>query len=316
MSPVVSVILPTRNPDPDRLGRTLAGLAAQTLDRALWEALVVDNASDRAWEIPAPPSGVLPGLKRLHEPRAGLTFARICGIRAARGEVLVFVDDDNVLAPDYLAAAARRFAENPRLAAAGGPVLPEWEAKPAAWVREFEGLLALRDLGPEPRVCAGGPGARWPDFAPVGAGLAVRRTGALGYADAVTGDPVRQVLDRTGRSLGSGGDNDLVFTVLHAGGDVAYFPELQLTHLIPRCRIEAGYLARLNAGIMRTWVLVLHLHGQCPWPALPPWTVPFRCGRAWLRTQAWRSPARRVRWHGRCGQFLGQSILHRLGRPA
>jgi glycosyltransferase involved in cell wall biosynthesis len=267
---------------------------------------VVDNGSDRAWDLPA---GIAPGLQRLSEPRTGLTFARLCGIRAARGEVLVFVDDDNLLDPGYLAAADRRFREDARLAAAGGPVQPEWELAPPPWVLEFQGLLALRDLGPEIRIRAGGPGVPWPDFAPVGAGLVVRRTAALAYAQAIATDGTRLGLDRAGRSLASGGDNDLVFSALHGGGDVGYFPELRVTHLIPRARLEPAYLARLNAGIMRSWVLVLHLHGQCPWPPIPGWSVLFRCARAWVRTRAWRSSAHRVRWAGRCGQFRGQAML-------
>lgn len=313
---MISVVLPTRNPHPERLRRTLAGLAAQTLGRAQWETLLVDNASDRPWEPPAEFSAALPGFQRLRESRPGLTPARLCGIRAARGDVLVFVDDDNVLAPDYLAEVQRLFGENPRLAAAGGPVVPEWETPPPDWTREFHGLLALRDLGPEPRLAPGGPGAPWPDFAPVGAGLAVRRAGALAYAAALADDPVRRALDRRATQLGSGGDNDLVFTLLHAGGDVGYFPALRLTHLIPAGRLEAAYLARLNEGIMRTWVIVLHLHGQCPWPAVAPWTVALRTARAWLRSRAWRSPAHRVRWHGAAGQFQGQAALSQLAAAA
>ena len=309
MSVALTVVLPTRDPDPGRLSRTLAGLAAQTFPLDQWELLVVDNGSEHAWALP---DGFAPASRRLSEPKVGLTPARICGIRAAQGDVLVFVDDDNVLAPDYLAAAVRLFTAYPRLGAAGGPVLPEWESPPPEWALEFQGLLALRDLGPASRICEGGPGAHWPDFAPVGAGLVVRRTGAIAYAEALSRDPLRQTLDRTGRMLSSGGENDLVFSVLHGGGDVGYFPELRLTHLIPAVRLQPGYLARLNAGIMRTWVIVLRIHGQCPWPAIQPWTVPFRCARAWARTRAWRSPAHRVRWKGRCGQFRGQAMLQRL----
>jgi len=309
MPPEVTVILPTRNPNPERLRRTLAALARQTLAPSQWELLVVDNASDQPWALPPQ---IPTELRRLTEPNVGLTFARIRGITAARGDLLVFVDDDNVLSADYLATVIRLFAEHRRVGAAGGRVMPEWESPPAGWTREFHGLLALRDAGSVALYCRGGAEVPWPAFAPVGAGLVVRRAGALAYAEAVGRDSRRQALDRAGRALSSGGDNDLVFTILHAGGDVAYFPELRLTHLIPRARLLPDYLARLNEGIMRTWVVVLSIHGQCPWPAIPPWTVPFRCARAWVRSRAWRSPADRVRWGGRCGQFHGQGLLSQM----
>lgn len=310
---MITVVLPSRNPHPGRFQRTLAGLGIQTLHREAWELVVVDNGS-----TPPITSNSQPLLAKLDariivEAKPGLTPARLAGIRGAHGDVLVFVDDDNVLAPEYLETVSQQFAESPSLGVAGGPVVPEWESPPPAWTQEFHGLLALRDLGDQPILAKGGPGAPWPTFAPVGAGLAVRRSHALAYAEAVKRDPRRQSLDRSGGSLASGGDNDLVFTALHGGGDVAYFPELRVTHLIPASRLDPNYLARLNRGIMRTWIRVLALHGQCPWPAIPGWTIPLRAGRAWMRRRVWQSPAAQVRWAGDLGQFEGQADLTEEG---
>jgi glycosyltransferase involved in cell wall biosynthesis len=306
MSLLASVLLSTRNPHPGRLDRTLAGLRAQTLPTAQWELILVDNGSheplagrfDLSWH---------PQARIVREDEAGLTPARLRGIAEAQAPLLIFVDDDNVLAPDYLQRTIELYSKYPDLGAAGGKVLPEFEVLPPPWIQEFSGLLALRNFGDAPRLQRGGPDAPWPDFAPVGAGLVVRRAGAQAYADALKRDLTRRTLDRRGRSLGSGGDNDLVFTVLHSGGDVGYFPELQLTHLIPASRLDAGYLARLNYGSSRTWVAVLRVHGQCPWPCIPAWTVPLRQARAWWRMRAWRSPAHRIRWRGACGQLAGQA---------
>ncbi len=311
-APLLSVILPTRNPHPGRLHRTLRGLASQTLERSQWEIVVVDNASDAAWEIPTELLPTLPPLRRVAEPIAGLTPARLCGIATAAGDLLVFVDDDNVLSPGYLTAALARFAHSPSLGAAGGPVLPEWETVPPAWTAEFHGLLALRDLGREPQLCRGGPTVPWPTFAPVGAGLVIRHAAAASYAAAVRHDLRRSSLDRARSSLGSGGDNDLVFTTLHAGGDVGYFPELSLTHLIPAGRLDAPYLTRLNRGIMRTWVRVLALHNQCGWPPISHWTIPLRHARARWRLRHAPEPARSVRLGGILGQFEGQADLRKL----
>jgi glycosyltransferase involved in cell wall biosynthesis len=298
-------VLAARNPHPDRLHATLGGLVAQTLHRDHWEFLVVDNGSE-----PAVAADTYPCLRELAaqliiETRPGLTPARIAGIRTARGDLIVFVDDDNVLVPDYLAAVVRRFTDDATLGAAGGPVVPAWETPPPEWTIPFHGLLALRERTDQPEIVRGGAGVPWPVFAPVGAGLAVRRCYALAYADAVTCDPRRLALDRRGTSLASGGDNDLIFSTLHAGGDIAYFPELRLTHLIPAHRLEASYLARLNRGIMRTWVRVLNLHGQCPWPPISRWTIPLRYARARWRHRSTSFPARKVVLAGLLGQFEG-----------
>lgn len=305
---MISVIIPTRNPHPGRLAQALAGLAAQNVPSLDWEVVLVDNGSD----VPLTKTALacLPVATRVvREPSTGLTPARLAGINAARGDVLVFVDDDNVLDRRYLTAVAQSFAARPTLGVAGGPVAPIWETTPPEWTREFHSLLALRDLGPELRIARGGGKEPWPDFAPVGAGLAVRRSHAAAYAEAVRRDPRRSRLDRSGGNLASGGDNDLVFTTLHAGGDVGYFPDLGLRHLIPVSRLQPTYLARLNRGIMRTWVQVLALHGQCPWPTISRVSVPLRSARAFLRARAWRGPAERVRWAGMLGQFEGLADL-------
>ena len=303
---LISVILPTYRPNPARLTRTFGGLSAQTLDRREWELIVVDNASGPG-RGPSVPTNLTARL--VEEPVAGLTHARLRGLSEARGDLVIFVDDDNVLAPDFLARAAGYFTCHPNLAAAGGRVLPEFEAPAPEWTREFHGLLALRDLGPEVILARGGPGAPWPAHAPVGAGLCIRREAAERYADRLRGSRGLWIQDRTGTALTSGGDNDLVFTALHAGGDVGYFPDLSLTHLIPGSRLSRAYLARLNRGIMRSWVQLLARHGQCPWPAIPRATVPLRVARAAWRLRAWQGPAAYVRWSGSRGQFEGQADL-------
>src|SRR4051812_42008996 len=111
----LTLILPTRNPHPGRLARTLAGIAAQTLGREHWELILVDNGS----QPPLAPALLAPvpgNVRIVREPRAGLTPARLRGIAEARGQLLVFVDDDNVLAPGFLSAAVTRFAALPGLA--------------------------------------------------------------------------------------------------------------------------------------------------------------------------------------------------------
>lgn len=311
--PRLSVIIPTHNPHRGRLARTLAGLAAQTLPAADWETLLIDNASSPALSAATLPAPAPAHLRILPEPALGLTAARRCGLLAARGEICVLVDDDNVLAPTYLADAIRHFTAYPKLGAAGGPSRPEFETPPPDWTREFFPLLALRDLGSAPILAAlerAPDGSHWlyPDAAPIGAGLALRRTAATAWLERISSTPA--LSDRRGSALTSGGDNDIVLTLLHAGWQVGYFPELTLTHLIPAARLTPNYLARLNRGIQTSWVQVLAQHGANPWPPISRWTVPLRQLRAWFRLRAWRAPAARIRWQGTCGHYDGRARCH------
>lgn len=311
--PGVSVILPAHNPDPILLGRTLAGLRAQTLPADCWELLIIDNASIdpglfHESDLDRPPQS-----RVLREETLGLTAARLRGFAEARGDLFVLVDDDNVLAPDYLEKVVSHFAADAALGAIGGRSRPEFERPPLAWTQEFESLLAIRDLGEEPLR------ARWinqdkreyPICSPIGAGMALRRSGAEAYAAAVRTDARRRALDRVGTKLVSGGDNDLVMTILETGLEVAYAPDLSLTHLVPSRRSNAYYLGALNRAIARSWVRVLALHGIVPWPPIPRITVPFRRIRSWWRERAWEGPAEWVRWQGRCGTFEGRADIAR-----
>jgi glycosyltransferase involved in cell wall biosynthesis len=300
MLPDLTVILCAHNPHPGRLARTLAGLRAQTLPVAQWDCVLVDNASTPPLALTA--ADALPNLRIVREPTSGLSHARRCGLRETAAPLCVFADDDNVLAPDYLAQAVRLSAAHPRAGAFGGRSVPEFETPPPQWACEFFDLLALRDLGPSPIVAsAETPPRAYPPCAPIGAGMVLRREAASAWLDA----PESGLTDRRGGELTSGGDNDIVLALFAAGWDVAYFPELSLTHLIPAARLEADYLARLNHGIQKSWPQVLARHGLHPWPSVPTWTLPLRKLKAWFAHRAWSSPAARIRWQGVCGRFDG-----------
>jgi len=299
----LSVIIPAHNPHAGRLARTLAALRAQSLPSGRWEAVLVDNAST----APVTTGGAGPAnLRVVRELDLGLTTARRRGLRETTGEIIVMVDDDNVLASDYLECVLAHFAAHPRIGALGGRSLPEFEAAPPVWVREFDNLLACRDLGATPLFSE--PNTRnYPAFAPIGAGMALRRAAVRPWLD----DPSTETLpDRRGAALTSSGDNDIIFSILGAGWQVAYFPDLVLTHLIPQGRTDADYLARLNRSIQQSWQQVLRRHEASPWPVIPAWTVPLRQAKAWFTYRAWASPAARIRWQGASGHFEGRALSH------
>lgn len=308
MVPELSVIVPTHNPDPARLAATLRGLSAQTLARARWETVLVDNAS-AAFPSPAVLAAEGPAnLSVVAEPELGLSSARRAGFLRARGDLAVLVDDDNVLAPDYLANVISLFARAPRVGVAGGKSVPAFEQPPADWAREFLPLLALRDLGPAEIVSAGLRPAGsahhvYPEFAPIGAGMALRRAAWTAWLDAHAGGAPT---DRRGGELTSSGDNDIVLCAMKAGWEAGYFPELSLTHLIPAGRLAPAYLARLNRGIQKSWQQTLRRHDASPWPALSPTGATLRKAKAWLTHRAWSSPAAHIRWQGACGHFDGR----------
>ncbi|MFB0617864.1 glycosyltransferase [Streptomyces sp. AGS-58] len=107
----VSVVVPTRDRT-TRLLLTLTALAHQTMDRERFEVILVDDADDGADDVPgrgaveqvlsAGPAG-LP-VRRAATGGRGAACARNSGARLARGEVLLFLDDDTLATPGLLEA--------------------------------------------------------------------------------------------------------------------------------------------------------------------------------------------------------------------
>ncbi len=308
----VTVIICAHNPRPEILARALGGLAGQTLDGGRWELVLVDNRS-------TPPLDGRVAFDRIANARIvreevlGLTPARLAGCAAATAPLLVFVDDDNVLHEGYLERAVEAFAADADLGIAGGRNHPEYEVDPPEWFGARGAALACRDLGDKPIYTDWRPVPRdkrqYEVHNPVGAGMVIRREAIEPYAAAIMHDPRRRALDRTGNSLVSGGDNDIVMTALEQGWKAAYLPQLQLVHIIPRGRLELAYHVRLSREANRSWVLVLDLHGIRPWKRIPPAAVwPLKC-RHYLRTKPWRGPHERIAYAGICGRIEGRSLL-------
>jgi glycosyltransferase involved in cell wall biosynthesis len=304
----VSVILPTFNPHRGRLGRTLAGLREQTLPSDRWELVIVDNNSPPANRVRPDDVAWHPAGRVVFEPRPGLTPARRAGIAATAAPLMVFVDDDNVLAPDYLEAAGRIAARHAAFGAYGGIAAPGWEQPPPAWTAEFHCYLALRDLGPEP-LHAGG-GAFGPEFTPNGAGMVVRRAVAEAWARELERCPERATLDRAAGALGAHGDLDLAWASFALGLEVAYVPKLRLEHLIPPQRLTRDYLARLLYGMAYSGQFFVAARSGNPPPVAPP-LLPLRKLKRFLLTGAALRPAAYVWWRHYCGILDAQRVWHR-----
>jgi glycosyltransferase involved in cell wall biosynthesis len=241
---MITVAICTHNPRTHYLARVLEALREQTLEREEWELLLVDNASSvvlaDAWDLSWHPQA-----RHIREDNIGLTNARLRAIGEAIGDVVVFVDDDNVLAADYLAECKRIGMEMAFLGSWGGQQLGEYEVEPAGWMEPYLGYLPVRIFNY----------ARWSNVptsmetVPVGAGMCVRSGVARFWSDIVRNDSARRSLGRIGSGMGAAEDTDLGMTAYDAGLGTGQFASLRLVHLIPKERLETDYLVRLVEGI-------------------------------------------------------------------
>lgn len=308
-SPKISVILCTHNPRKDYLSRVLDALTQQSLPYTDWELLIIDNASKIHLENQLDLSWHSQG-RVVREETLGLTAARLKGFREARGDLLVFVDDDNVLEVEYLAQVSCIAQQYPNVGALSGKSIPEYEITPEPWIQSFHQVLALRDLGDEVLVEShDSAGRNYPSCAPVGAGMVIRRLAFMAYHSAATGNGQSLCLGRKGKQLTSGEDNDIILTILKDSWNVGYFPQLRLTHLISANRLNKDYMARLNRAATRSWVQVLDMHGIRNWNKIPRWSVLPRKVKAFIAHQAWKNTEAYLHWCGSCGLLEGQANL-------
>lgn len=254
----LSVIICTHNPIVDYLQRTLDALKAQTLGREQWELLLVDNASDellvKKWDLSWHPQA-----RHIREDELGLTPARVRGIKESTGELLVFVDDDNLLAPDYLERAAAIHAERPQVGAFGaGQIVGEFATEVPEESTKFLPMLALRD---DPGVVLDNV-LKFNRSLPYGAGQCILRQVALSYIAAMDSDNMRrQYLGRRGSALSSCEDMDIALFSCKAGLFTGVFPELKVIHLIPARRLKPEYLIALAEGHAMAQSLLAQIWG-------------------------------------------------------
>ena len=144
----ISVIICTFNPRLPVIERTIKGLSKQTLSTDLWDLWVIDNGSDRAVE-PQLDLGWHPNAQVYVERQSGLTAARLAGIQQSEGELVLFVDDDNHLEPDYLEHCGRIAESYPHFGTWGGSLIGRFEGKVSPLLERYLNWLAIREVSRE-----------------------------------------------------------------------------------------------------------------------------------------------------------------------
>ncbi|MDY6783080.1 MAG: hormogonium polysaccharide biosynthesis glycosyltransferase HpsE [Cyanobacteriota bacterium] len=267
-----------------RLPKVLDHLKAQIQTEQLnWEIVIVDNNStddtaklirsyQNSWSSPCP-------LRYSFEPQQGLAFARQRAIQEAGGEFVVFLDDDNFPAPDWLAQAYSFGQTHPQAGAFGGQIHGDFEVEPPREIKTVVNYyLAIVERGSKP--CQYKKGG----VLPPGAGLVVRKQAW------VENVPEQIFLTgRVGQSLMASEDLEVQSYIQQGGWEIWYNPEMHMDHQISRHRLTRDYLIKIvrGNGLARHHIRMIRL-------------------KTWQRPLAF--PAYTVK---DLGEFVVQSIKHR-----
>lgn len=237
-----TVAIPTYN-GASHLHRILDALIAQTsLDNVTWEVIVVDNNStDETASVIAQYQAKWPDtsvLKSFLETQQGAAFARHRAVKESRGELIGFLDDDVMPAPDWVANTYKFGIDHPEVGVFGGQIHGEFEVQPPENFRRIQGFLAIREHGSEPYRF--NPAKL---SLPVGAAFGVRRQAWL---DNVADKPI--FTGRVGGSMVCGDDLEPMLLIHKGGWETWYTPTTHAYHHIPRGRLEKHYLISLMYG--------------------------------------------------------------------
>jgi glycosyltransferase involved in cell wall biosynthesis len=209
-----------------------------------YEVILVDNnctddtvrLAEDSWKHPTAP------LRIVKESQPGLIYARMAGVLQVRYQILLFVDDDNILKPDWVERLVELYAKRPEVGGIGGYIEPlfegEGEGERPAWFEKFSGMYACTPPHENPGVSA---------FKQTlyGAGLSLRAQAAHSVFDPAL--PFFLV-GRTQDTLNRGDDSEICLRAGLMGWKLWYERTLKMKHYILKRRITWDYVLQARRG--------------------------------------------------------------------
>ncbi|MDP9173896.1 MAG: glycosyltransferase family 2 protein [Planctomycetota bacterium] len=243
-----------------RIGATLAAFSGQNASQVKWEILLIDNNSSDATSRVAREVGEslnLP-LRVIFEAAPGLTNARRRAANEARGRLLSYIDDDNIVALDWIVRCVEFLDSFPQCGIVGGRVDPIFEdpaSRPADFDQRYAEALAVRNLGDQPlRLIP-------PKHdGPPGAGM----TGRTALFRTILNDVACRLSGPKGRRLSRGEDSEIGLVAHRLGWELWYAPTLRMGHVLPPARLNEVYLNRLIAEGSESGPWLDYLRGVAP----------------------------------------------------
>ncbi len=220
------------------VGKLLESIAANDLAKTEYELLLVDNnCTDNTREVCEAFAAAHPDVifRYTTESEQGLSAAKNRGIKEAKGDIIVYIDDDALVDPWYLRTYAEWFATHPETMACGGPIEPLYETSEPDWMTPYTKALltAWMNYGEKVREY---PRGRYP-----GGGNAAYRKEVF---EQVGG--FNTALGRKGGNLMGSEEKD-IFDKMHTlNMQILYLPEPVLHHCIPQAKLEKPYFDRLT----------------------------------------------------------------------
>ena len=238
MTPTVSIVVPTHN-RAARLRQTLLAIDSMLMPNGTTcEVIVVANGcTDETVEITTRHSeNARLTTVCVTVPSPGLNPARNVGLDRAKGEYILYLDDDVRAEPSLISAMITAYREH-SADLVGGRVSLLWEAieRPAWLPEDLLWVLSNAEMGNCTQESVDGRGI-------IGACFGFHRR----VADSI--GRFRDGLDRVGDRLLGGGESDFVQRALRRGFRAYHVPEMHVRHWVAPNRVTLGYMLGVSHG--------------------------------------------------------------------
>lgn len=255
-----------------------------------WEVLVVNNhCTDDTDDVIRCHQKSLP-LRHLHEDRPGKSYAVNLSVREAQGDLILFTDDDVLVAEDWIATYVAAANDWPDASFFGGTVDYWFESEPPRWLFRNLRLLtahyALRNVSPSIIPFPDGE-------SPFGANMAIRR-------EALKAFQFNTNLGPTKNNQVRGEELELLKRMKDAGHKGIWVGPAKVRHFIPTERLNKKFIWEWSRGHGRSYVRVFGMP-ECPTVGgVPRWVLrkyiekrlqslflnPFK-NAAWVKSYIW-----------------------------
>lgn len=229
---IVSIVICTYN-RPILLKSTLQSVVEIDFDSDQFEIVVIDNGNDN--QSP----DVFTSINRharcrmsyAKEEKLGLSHARNTGIGLAQGRIVVFLDDDELVEPNWLKELIKPYDSDERIACVGGKIIPVFpnDTRPSWYSKDIQGFFGGVDQGEQihevnfPQEYIGGGNMSFNRQLIMESGMFNVRLGIIGA------------------SSYSGEENELALRIKNKGFKVLYNPFAITYHLIESERISKQF---------------------------------------------------------------------------
>ena len=246
----ITVAIPTYN-GAERIPQVLDRLRQQEgISSLKWEVIVCDNNSyDHTLDVVVEYQKDWPKeypLRYCFVPEQGAAFARQRAVTEAYGQIVAFLDDDNIPAYDWLLNVNCFAQAYPQAGAFGSQIHGDFQGTLPDGFEQIACFLAIVERGNKPHLYT--PKSK---ILPPAAGLAVRKKAWLNAV------PERLFLNHKGKKAGlASEDLEAMLYVQKAGWEIWYNSDMVITHQIPGKRLQQEYLIALFrcVGLSRFYI--------------------------------------------------------------